>query len=125
LLSASGEVAKVDTKGGSYDVIQRLPGFIRGFARYGDYIFVGLSKLRNTHTFGGLELARRKDVISGIAVLYLATGALVGQMEFIRTCEEIYDVQVLPGLIKFGIGGPDSDIKKQGLSLPNTSFWSA
>lgn len=124
LLSATGEIAKVDEKTGSYDVLNKLPGFTRGLARYGDYLFVGLSKLRNTHTFGDLELAGKKDVICGIAVLHLATGALVGQMEFIRTCEEIYDVQVLPGLIKPGIVGPDSDIRKQGLSLPETSFWS-
>jgi uncharacterized protein (TIGR03032 family) len=123
LLSATGEVAKVDVEAGSYDVIQKLPGFARGLARHGDYLFVGLSKLRGTHTFGDLELAKRKDVICGIAVLHLATGALVGQMEFIRTCEEIYDVQVLPGLIRPGIVGPDSDIRKQGLSLPETSFW--
>ena len=124
LLSATSEVVKVDAKAGTYDVIQKLPGFTRGLARYGDYLFVGLSKLRSTHTFGDLELAGKSDVICGIAVLHLATGALVGQMEFIRTCEEIYDVQVLPGLIRPGIIGPDSDIRKQGLSLPDTSFWS-
>lgn len=124
LLSAKGEVVKVDVKAGTYDVIQKLPGFSRGFARYGDYLFVGLSKLRKTHTFGDLELAGRKNVICGIAVLHLATGALVGQMEFIRTCEEIYDVQILPGLIRLGIVGPDSDVRRQGLSLPETSFWS-
>lgn len=109
---------------GTYEVIQKLPGFTRGLARYRDYLFVGLSKLRNTHTFGDLELAGRKDVICGIAVLHLATGALAGQMEFIRTCEEIYDVKVLPGLIRPGIAGPDSDVRRQGLSLPETSFWS-
>jgi uncharacterized protein (TIGR03032 family) len=123
LLSATGEVAKVDVEAGTYEVIQKLPGFTRGFARHGDYLFVGLSKLRKTHTFGDLELAGRKDVICGVAVLHLGTGALVGQMEFIRTCEEIYDVQVLPGLIKPGIVGPDSDVRRQGLSLPETSFW--
>lgn len=125
LLSATSEVVKVDVKAGTYDVINRLPGFTRGLARHGDYLFVGLSKLRNTHTFGDLELAGRKDMICGIVVLHLATGAIVGQMEFVRTCEEIYDVQVLPGLVRPGIVGPDSDINKRGLSLPETSFWSA
>lgn len=123
LLSATGGVAKVDAKAGTYDVIQKLPGFTRGIARYGDYLFVGLSKLRSTHTFGDIGLAGRKDVICGVAVLHLATGALVGQMEFIRTCEEIYDVQVLPGLIRPGIVGPETEARRQGLSLPETSFW--
>ncbi len=123
LLSATGEVAKVDAKAGTYDVIKKLPGFTRGLARHGDYLFVGLSKLRKTHTFGDLELASRKDVICGVAVLHLQTGALVGQMEFVRTCEEIYDVQVLPGLIRPGIVGPDSDVRRQGLSTPGASFW--
>lgn len=123
LLSATGEVVKVDVKAGSYEVINNLPGFTRGLARYGDYLFVGLSKLRSTHTFGDLELAK-KDLVCGIAVLHLATGALVGQMEFVRTCEEIYDVQILPGLTRPGIIGPDSDTRTQGLSIPETSFWS-
>jgi uncharacterized protein (TIGR03032 family) len=123
LLSATGEVARVDVEAGSFEVIQKLPGFTRGLARHGDYLFVGLSKLRKTHTFGDLELAGKKDVICGIAVLHLQTGALVGQMEFIRTCEEIYDVQVLPGLIRPGIVGPDSDVRSQGLSTPDASFW--
>lgn len=123
LLSATGEVAKVDAKAGTYDVIQKLPGFTRGFARFGDYLFVGLSKLRSTHTFGDLDMAARKDLICGVAVLHLQTGALVGQMEFVRTCEEIYDVQVLPGLIRPGIVGPDSDIRREGLSTPGASFW--
>jgi uncharacterized protein (TIGR03032 family) len=125
LLSATGEVAKVDVKTGSYDVIQTLPGFVRGFSRHGDYLFVGLSKLRKTHTFGDLDLASRKDLVCGIAVLHLATGALVGQMEFVRTCEEIYDVQVLPELVRPGIIGPESEMKGQGLSLPGTSFWAS
>lgn len=123
LLSATGEVAKVDIESDKYDVIQKLPGFTRGFARHGDYLFVGLSKLRSTHTFGDLDLASRKDLICGIAVLHLQTGALVGQMEFIRTCEEIYDVQVLPGLSRPGIVGPDSEVRRQGLSTPGVSFW--
>jgi len=124
LLSATGEVVKVEVDSGRYEVIQKLPGFPRGLARHGDYLFVGLSKLRQTHTFGDLELAKRKDVICGIAVLHLQTGALVGQMEFIRTCEEIYDVQVLPGVIRPGIVSPESDVRRQGLSLPGLSFWS-
>lgn len=124
LLSATGEVAKVEVNSGRYDVIQKLPGFTRGLARHGDYLFVGLSKLRKTHTFGDLELAGRKDVTCGIAVLHLQTGALVGQMEFVRTCEEIYDVQVLSGVRRPGIVSPDSDVRRQGLSLPGLSFWS-
>jgi hypothetical protein len=86
---------------------------------------VGLSKLRKTHTFGDLELAARKDLVCGVAVLHMQTGALVGQMEFIRTCEEIYDVQVLPGLLRPGIVAPDSDVRRQGLSTPGVSFWAA
>ena len=84
LLSATGEEVKVDVKANSYGVVKQLAGFTQGLARHGDHLFVGLSKLRNTHSFGDLGSAGRKGIICGIAMSHLQTGALVGQMEFVR-----------------------------------------
>ena len=50
LLSATGELVVADTEKGSYEVVTQLPGFVRGMARYHDYLFVGLSRLWNEGT---------------------------------------------------------------------------
>lgn len=123
LLSATGEMAKVDVAKGRYEVVCQIPSFIRGFARYGDYVFIGCSRLRKTHTFGDLPLAKNPDVYCGAAVVHLPTGALVGNLRYVNSCEEIYDVQVLPGIRRPGILGIAAPHYKEALSLPETTYW--
>jgi uncharacterized protein (TIGR03032 family) len=102
LLSATGELICADVEKGSYEVVARLPGFVRGMARYGDYLFVGLSKLRKTSsTFGDLPISQQ-SVFSGIVAVSLTDGCIVGRLKYETGCEEIYDVQVLPGLSRPG-----------------------
>ena len=122
LLSARGEVAVVDRQKGTWEVIQRVPGFARGLARYGDYLFVGMSKLRPNREFGDLPLAQ-EETRCGVAVIHLLSGDLVGQIEYQTTCEEIYDVQVLPGLQRPGILGVDTPMHRRALSIPKQTFW--
>jgi len=123
LLSATGELARVDRAGGTYEVITRLPAFIRGLARIGDHAFIGCSLLRKSHTFGDLPLAREKKIFCGVLVVHLPTGAVVGQLEYMNSCEEIYDVQILPGLRRPGILGTANDTYQRALSLPDTTYW--
>ena len=70
LLSATGEIAVFDTDKGTYDVIKKIPGFIRGMSRIGDYIFIGQSKIRkNSSAFKDLEIAEKADW-AGFTVLH-------------------------------------------------------
>jgi uncharacterized protein (TIGR03032 family) len=97
LLSATGEVIRMDARG-TYEVITRLPGFVRGLACYKNYLFVGLSKIRPTSsTFKALPVSER-STFSGVAVVQLHDGRLAGHLRFETGCDEIYDVQTLPGL---------------------------
>jgi uncharacterized protein (TIGR03032 family) len=123
LLSATGEVIAVDVERGQFETVNRVAGFARGMARQGDYLFVGTSTLRGRHTFGDLGLAGRKDAFCGITVLHLPTGAIVGDIRYLRSCEEIYDVQVLPGLRRPGLLGVHDDAHHRALSLPDQTFW--
>jgi uncharacterized protein (TIGR03032 family) len=123
LLSATGEVVKADLVRGSYDVIARIPAFIRGMARHGDYLFIGCSMLRKTHTFGDLPLAKDSKVFCGMAVIHLPTGAYIGDLRYINSCEEIYDVQLLPGIRRPGILGTESAHYQEALSLPEATYW--
>lgn len=123
LLSATGELVKVDIYTGSYDVISKHPGFVRGMTLIGEHLFIGLSRLRKTHTFGSLDMAQRDDLICGFEVIHLPTGAKVSQFKFLATCEEVYDICVLPGLKRPGILGIDSPNHRKGIVLPEESFW--
>jgi uncharacterized protein (TIGR03032 family) len=91
-------VIAIDVERGQWEEVHRVDGFARGLARCGDYLFVGTSKIRKQHTFGDLGLAGRREVFCGITLLHLPTGAFVADLRYQRTCEEIYDVQVLPAL---------------------------
>lgn len=95
LLSATGELVCAEPETGGYEVVTQLPGFVRGMARCGDYLFVGLSKLRKTSsTFAALPISE-DALFSGIVVVSLSEGRIVDHLRYETGVEEIYDVQVL------------------------------
>ncbi len=125
LLSATGELVQVDVQRGSYEVIKRLGGFVRGMAKQGDYLFIGMSKLRaNSSTFRDLPIAA-KSLSCGIVVLHLPTGSLVGQLQYQSSVEEIYDVKILPGLRRPNVLSHQQEAHRMALSLPQTGYWMA
>lgn len=123
LLSATGELIKVNVDNGTYDVVSQHNGFARGMTLIGEYLFIGLSRLRKTHTFGSLDMAQRDDLVCGFEVVHLPTGAKVSQFKFLATCEEVYDICVLPSLRRPGILGLNSPYHRKGIVLPQDSFW--
>jgi uncharacterized protein (TIGR03032 family) len=123
LLSATGELVRIDRETGKYDVVTKLNGFVRGLARYGDYAFIGLSRLRkNSSTFSKLPIAEMANE-AGIVIIHLPSGAKVGQIIYHSSVDEIYDVQVLPGMIRPGILNTDRPEYKMGLSTPDATYW--
>ena len=99
LESGTGRLVIVDTTSGRWETVAELPGFTRGLAIHGPYAFIGLSKIRETATFGGLPIAERLGELKcGVAVVDLRRGQVVGLLEFQTAVEEIFAVQVLPGL---------------------------
>ena len=108
LLSATGELAQVDTGKGSYEVVTRFPGFVRGMARYRDYLFVGLSQLRRkSPTFSDIPIARESP-FCGIIAIHLPSGTTVGHLRYESVCQEIYDVQAVSGLRRPGLVSPSA-----------------
>jgi uncharacterized protein (TIGR03032 family) len=125
LLSATGQLVKIDTATGKYDEVTRLKGFVRGMAKRGDYLFIGLSKLRkNSSTFR--DLAITKDAIyCGVEIIHLPTGANVGNIRYQQSVEEIYDVQVLPGALRPGILNHTTPTHRLALHTAGAAFWAA
>ena len=125
LLSATGQLVKVDPIRKSYEVIKTMDGFVRGMAKLGDYLFIGLSKLRqNSSSFKHLEIAKKSNRV-GISVVHLPTGALVGELIYQTSVDEIYDIQVLPGIVRPGILNTINPMYKYGLSIPGNTFWAS
>jgi uncharacterized protein (TIGR03032 family) len=99
LESGIGQLVLVDPATGRRQPVAELPGFARGLALAGAYAFVGLSKIRPTSAMDGVPLAdRREQLKCGVAVVDLRSGRVVALLEFQTAVEEIFDVQLLPGL---------------------------
>jgi uncharacterized protein (TIGR03032 family) len=107
LHSGVGQLVLVDPASSRAETVTELPGYTRGLALYDRFAFVGLSKIRETSTFGGMPIAeRRPELKCGIGVVDLATGRLVAHLEFVSGVEEIFDVQVVPGARCPALSGP-------------------
>ena len=123
LLSATGELAQVDVASGRYEVVKRLDGFVRGMARYQDYLFIGLSKLRkNSSTFWELPIAD-KALHCGITVLHLPTGSIAAQLRYESSVDELYDVKILPGLRRPNVLSPAKPEHRTALTTPTGGYW--
>ncbi len=99
LESGTGRLVLADPAAGTWEAVAELPGFTRGLALLGPYAFVGLSKIRPTSAMDGVPLAaRREQLRCGVAVVDLRPGRVVAVLEFQTAVEEIFDVQLLPGV---------------------------
>jgi uncharacterized protein (TIGR03032 family) len=108
--SGAGRLVTVDAGTGKAEPVAPLPGYGRGLAFHDSYAFVGLSRARERSTFGGVPLLESgKPLVCGVAVLDLASGRPAGLLEFHSGVEEIFDVQVVPGLRLPAVSGPYPD----------------
>jgi uncharacterized protein (TIGR03032 family) len=111
LHSGAGQLVLVDPASGRAETVTELPGYTRGLALHDRFAFVGVSKIRETSTFGGMPIAeRRPELKCGVGVVDLATGRLAAHLEFVTGVEEIFDVQVLPGVRCPALSGPYADL---------------
>ncbi len=123
LLSATGELIKVDPENRTYQTVIKLDGFVRGMDLYQDYLFIGLSKLRkNSSTFAKLDFAEEANE-AGIAIVHLPTASIAGKITYQTSLDEIYDVHVLADKLRPNILNTLKPEHKMGISIPNSTFW--
>ncbi|MCR4412220.1 MAG: TIGR03032 family protein [Thermoguttaceae bacterium] len=124
LNSGTGEILALDPASGQREVVCGLPGYLRGLCFVGPIALVGLCKIREKHLFGGLPIQQRYDRLRcGVAAVDLRTGAELGMFEFTAGCEELYDVQFLPGIRRPMILNLDKDAVRQAVTHPESSWW--
>ena len=105
LHSGQGELAVADAKTGEVNSVAPVPGISRGLALHSGYAFIGLSKARPT--LEGVPIVAERDKLRcGLWVIDLRTGTVAAHLEFHTGVEEIFDVQVLPGIVSPYISGP-------------------
>ena len=124
LHSGAGQLVQVDPARGRVQTVCELPGYARGLALFDRFGFVGLSKIRETSTFGGMPIAeKRAELKCGVGVVDLTTGRLTAHLEFITGVEEIFDVQVVPGARCAALSGPYPHLDGAGpvWTVPNSS----
>ena len=122
LLSASGELIKINTNNGKIDIIKKFNGYTRGMAYYKGFLFIACSKIREKYSsFSDLSIASTSTE-ARIAIMHLNSGNIIAEIKYQNSVEEIYDVQVItdarPGMVNF-----DQQEKDFAITLPNTAFW--
>jgi uncharacterized protein (TIGR03032 family) len=108
LHSGLGRLDIADLATGQVDAVAEVPGVARGLALEGGFAFVGLSKARPTLQNVPI-VSRREGLLCGLAVVDLRTGGIGEWLEFRSGVEEIFDVQVLPGITFPYVAGPRAE----------------
>jgi hypothetical protein len=99
LESGDGSIARVDLEAARLETVTQLPGFTRGLDFCGPLAFIGLSQVRETAVFSGIPLTERlEERICGVWVVNIQTGQTVAFLRFEGAVQEIFAVQVLPGI---------------------------
>lgn len=114
--SGTGEFGRVDVDTGRFEPVCFLPGFGRGLSFVGDHAVVGISQPRENRSFLDLALNDRLEsegaqAKCGLCVINLNTGDLEHQLILEGVVQELYDVAVLPGIVRpMALGFQNEDI---------------
>ncbi len=110
--------------GGKFEVVTTLPGYLRGLYFLGPYAVVGMSRIRERHIFGGMPLAKKfEDLACGLAVIDLRNASLVATFLFTAGCEEVFDVDFVPGVRQGMILNNEHPAVHVGFTSPQESWW--
>ena len=122
LLSATEELIKVDRVSGKQITIAKVDGFIRGLSFKDNYAFIGVSKLRKSHTFGDLPIARKK-LHAGVIVIDLDSKEKIAEIFYDGELEEIYDVHFIANAKRVNIMNHNMIQINPAIVTPQFSQW--
>lgn len=116
--SGTGEFGQVDMKSGKFVPVAFCPGYARGLSFVNDFAIIGLSKPRENKTFTGLALddaLKEKQVSArcGLQIVDLRTGDIVHTLNIDGIVEELYDVAILPEVVRpMALGFKTDEIRR-------------
>lgn len=122
LNSGTGHFGRVDRATGKFEPLTFCPGYLRGLSFSGDYAVVGLSQCRENRTFQGLDLdenlkSHDAEPHCGLCVIDLRTGDLVHWLWLQGVVRELYDVIVLPGVVRPSAIGFKTDEVRRTITI--------
>lgn len=124
LHSGAGELIVIDPKTGKSTTVCALPAYLRGLGFVGDFALIGMCQIREKHIFGGLPVQQKHQrLLCGIAIIDLRTGKQVAIFEFTSGCQELFEVQFLPGVFKPMILNLEREAARQAFTAPQFSYW--
>ena len=115
--SGNGTLGWVDPVRGEFNAIAVCPGYARGLAFVGKYAVIGLSRPRRGGVFEGLNLDDRlshEGVLPrcGLIVVDLDSGEIVHGLDIQGPVDELYDVVVLPEVVRpMALGVKNDEIR--------------
>ncbi|MDY7020822.1 MAG: TIGR03032 family protein, partial [Cyanobacteriota bacterium] len=99
LESGKGSLSTVDLNAEKLTTVAQLPGFTRGIEFWGNIAFIGLSQVRETAVFSGLEIAQNPERTCGVWVVNIQTGEILAFLRFEDGVQEIFAISVLPNTV--------------------------
>ena len=118
LNSGMGYFGYVDRQQKLLKQVTFCPGYLRGMAFVGDYAVVGLSRPRQNKTFSGLPLddnlkKNKSEARCGLQVININRGEVVHWLQIEGIVEELYDVSILPNVVRpMVLGFKNTQIRK-------------
>jgi uncharacterized protein (TIGR03032 family) len=123
LESGKGSLATIDLQTGKLTTLATFPGFTRGLAFWGDLAFIGLSQVRETAVFSDLPITENlPERICGVWVVQIETGQTLAFLKFEGAVQEIFDVQVIPGIRFPEIVDTDEKLLATSFVLPDAAL---
>lgn len=125
LESGNGSLATVDEATGKLTTVALLPGFTRGLDFVGPFAFIGLSQVRESAVFSGIPITERLTVEErkcGVWVVDTRNGQIIALLEFQAGVQEIFAVQILPGLRYPDLLPDTDDLVASTILLPDDAL---
>jgi len=125
LESGTGSLGFVDLTTGKYESIVHLDGFTRGLEMVGNLAFIGLSQVRETAIFSGIQITERlqeTERTCGVWVVDVQRGEVVAFLKFEDAVQEIFAVALLPGMRFPDVINDNAEIVGSSFVLPDAAL---
>jgi uncharacterized protein (TIGR03032 family) len=125
LESGTGSLGFIDPATGKYESIVRLDGFTRGLEMVGNLAFIGLSQVRETAVFSGIQITERlqeTERTCGVWVVDIQRGEVVAFLKFEDAVQEIFAVALLPGQRFPDLVNDNAEIVGSSFVLPDEAL---
>lgn len=122
LEAGTGYFGYINFETKTFERVAFCPGFLRGLDFVGNYAVVGMSGVRKSKTFSGLELDENLKKANtqprcGLQIINLETGAAEHWVRLEGVVEELYDVKALPQVTRPLLIGTKKDEIRTMISM--------